>query len=48
MSYLKLTEEWKTSEMEYNSEQTGLCNRIIFWELAYIFNQIKDKKLHLK
>ena len=44
MSYLKLTEEWKTSEMEYNSEQTGLCNRIIFWELAYIFNQINNFK----
>jgi len=44
VSYLKLTEEWKTSEMEYNSEQTGLCNRIIFWELAYIFNQINNFK----
>ena len=42
MSYLKLTEEWKTSEMEYNSEQTGLCNRIIFWEVAYLFNHINN------
>jgi len=42
MSYLKLTEEWKTSGMEYNPEQTGLCNRIIFWEVAYLFNQINN------
>ena len=44
MSYLKVTEEWKTSEMEYNSEQTGLCNRIIFWEVAYLFNHINNFK----
>jgi len=44
MSYLKLTEEWKSAGMEYNPEQTGLCNRIIFWELAYLFNQINNFK----
>tara|TARA_B100000073_G_scaffold77837_1_gene58902 strand:- start:30 stop:1010 length:981 start_codon:yes stop_codon:yes gene_type:complete len=44
VSYLKVTEEWKTSEMEYNSEQTGLCNRIIFWEVAYLFNHINNFK----
>ena len=47
MSYLKLTEEWKTSEMEYNSEQTGLCNRILFWEVAYLFNHINNFDIFL-
>lgn len=43
MSYLKVTDKWE--EMEYNSNQAGgLCNRIIFWELAYIFNKINNFK----
>jgi len=42
MSYLKLTEKWKSAGMEYNPEQTGLCNRIIFWEVAYLFNKINN------
>lgn len=43
MSYLKVTDKWE--EMEYNSNQVGgLCNRIIFWELAYIFNKINNFK----
>jgi hypothetical protein len=43
MSYLKLTDEWDI--MEYNSNQVGgLCNRIIFWEVAYLFNQINNFK----
>ena len=43
MSYLKVTDKWE--EMEDNSNQAGgLCNRIIFWELAYIFNKINNFK----